>query len=176
MKHFLFLTLFLAMPFAAQSVNKEDPMRGYIVKVGDVAPDFTLNTPEGKTVKLSSLRGKVVMLQFTASWCGVCRKEMPHIETEIWQKHKNHKDFALYGIDREDTKEKVQKLVDFTKITYPILMDTDSEVFTKYAHSSAGITRNILIDRTGRIIMLTRLFNDEEFKTLCSAIEEELKH
>ena len=49
---------------------------GYIVKVGDMAPDFEMELTNGQKVKLSDLRGKVVMLQFTASWCGVCRKEM----------------------------------------------------------------------------------------------------
>ena len=58
--------------------------RQYLVKVGDMAPDFEMKLPDGSKVKLSSLRGKIVMLQFTASWCGVCRKEMPHIEKEIW--------------------------------------------------------------------------------------------
>lgn len=50
---------------------------GYIVKVGEPAPDFTITLTDGKQMKLSELSGKVVMLQFTASWCGVCRKEMP---------------------------------------------------------------------------------------------------
>ena len=59
---------------------------GYIVKVGEaVDPDlYQLTLTDGKQVTLSSLRGKVVMLQFTASWCGVCRKEMPFIEKDIW--------------------------------------------------------------------------------------------
>ena len=51
----------------------------YLVKVGDVAPDFSLPMTDGTTFTLSKQRGKVVMLQFTASWCGVCRREMPHI-------------------------------------------------------------------------------------------------
>ncbi len=61
--------------------------RQYLVKVGDMAPDFTMRLPDGQNVRLSDLKGKVVMLQFTASWCSVCRKEMPHIESDIWQKH-----------------------------------------------------------------------------------------
>lgn len=52
----------------------------YLVKVGDTAPDFTLPLTDGTTFTLSQQRGKLVMLQFTASWCGVCRREMPHIE------------------------------------------------------------------------------------------------
>ena len=47
------------------------------------------------------------VIDFTASWCGICRKEMPYIESDIWQKHKNNKDFILVGIDREETAEKV---------------------------------------------------------------------
>ena len=57
--------------------------RGYIVSIGENAPDFIL---EGKNV-IQENKGKVIMLQFTASWCSVCIKEMPYIEEEIWQKH-----------------------------------------------------------------------------------------
>ena len=74
---------------------------GYIVRVGEMAPDFTITLTDGKQVTLSSLRGKVVMLQFTASWCGVCRKEMPFIDKDIWLKPKDIADFALIGIDRD---------------------------------------------------------------------------
>jgi hypothetical protein len=62
--------------------------------VGDVAPDFSLPLTDGNTFTLSQQRGKVVMLQFTASWCGVCRREMPHIEKEIWQRHKEDPAFV----------------------------------------------------------------------------------
>ena len=57
-----------------QGVEAKADSTGYIVRVGDEAPDFTVTLTDGKQVTLSSLRGKVVMLQFTASWCGVCRK------------------------------------------------------------------------------------------------------
>ena len=60
------------------ALHAQQPMpdsNGYIVKVGDVAPDFEMMLTDGSRVKLSDLRGKVVMLQFTASWCSVCRKE-----------------------------------------------------------------------------------------------------
>ena len=81
---------------------------GYIVRVGDVAPELEMELTDGKKVKLSDLRGKVVMLQFTASWCGVCRKEMPFIESDIWQKHKANPNFALYGVDRDEPVETVK--------------------------------------------------------------------
>ena len=88
---------------ATEAVQADE--RGYIVKVGDQVPDFDLMMMDGTTLNIKELQGKVVMLQFTASWCGVCRKEMPHIESEIWQKLKGNPEFALYGIDLKETPE-----------------------------------------------------------------------
>lgn len=157
----------------AQEVTPDEV--GYIVKVGEQAPDFEMTLTDGQKVKLSSLRGKVVMLQFTASWCGVCRKEMPFIEKDIWQKHKNNTEFALYGIDRDEPLAKVKAFAKQTKITYPLGLDPGADIFAKYAERNAGITRNVLIGKDGRIVMMTRLFNEEEFVALCKKIDELLK-
>ena len=159
----------------AQSDNvANDPVtvyeHEYIVKVGDVAPDFTLKMTDGSTFTLSEQRGKVVMLQFTAGWCGICRAEMPHIESQIWQPHKDNKDFVLVGIDREETLEEILPFIEGVGTTYPIAMDTDADVFAMYALRNSGITRNILIDRDGRIVMLTRLFKEDEFAALVEKI------
>ncbi|MBF6627910.1 MAG: TlpA family protein disulfide reductase [Proteiniphilum sp.] len=144
----------------------------FLVKVGDIAPDFEMQLPEGGSMSLSSLRGKVVMLQFTASWCGVCRKEMPFIESRIWQRHKDHPAFALYGIDREEPAEKIDELRKATNVTYPIGLDPDAGIFGLYAEETAGITRNVIIDRDGKIVMLTRLFEEEEFNRMVETIDQ----
>ena len=149
--------------------------RGYIVNVGDMAPDFTLQTTDGKTFKLSDMRGKIVMLQFTASWCVVCRKEMPFIESDIWQKHKDNSNFCLMGVDRDEPLEKVLEFAKQTGITYPMTLDPGGDVFALYADRKAGITRNIIIDKSGKIVMLTRLYNEEEFAEMCKKIDELLK-
>ena len=147
---------------------------GYIVRVGDVAPELDMELTDGQKVKLSDLRGKVVMLQFTASWCGVCRKEMPFIESDIWQKHKANPNFALYGVDRDEPVETVLAFAEKTGVTYPIALDPGADHFAKYADRKAGITRNVLIDKEGKIVMLTRLYNEEEFAELCKKIDEML--
>ena len=147
---------------------------GYIVRLGDMAPDFEMELTDGQKVKLSSFRGKVVMLQFTASWCGVCRKEMPFIEKDIWQKHKENSNFALIGIDRDEPLETVIDFGKKTGITYPMALDPGANIFAKYADRQAGITRNVLIDKDGKIVMLTRLYNEEEFAALCKKIDEML--
>ena len=143
----------------------------YLVKVGDVAPDFTLSLTDGTEFTLSKNRRKVVMLQFTASWCGVCRKEMPFIERDIWLPNKDNKDFVLLGIDREEPLEDVKKFAESTGITYPMALDSKADVFASYAERKSGITRNILIDRDGRIVKLTRLYNEKEFGELVQAID-----
>ncbi len=142
----------------------------YIVKVGDVAPDFTLQMTDGSTFTLSEQRGKVVMLQFTAGWCGICRDEMPHIEREIWLPNKENKDFVLVGIDREEALEDILPFIEGVGTTYPIAMDTNADVFAQYALRESGITRNVLIDREGKIVMLTRKFKEDEFAALVEKI------
>lgn len=145
----------------------------YLVKVGDTAPDFTIREAGGKTYKLSDLRGKVVMLQFTASWCGVCRKEMPFIEEEIWIPGKKQ-GLAVIGIDRDEPEETVRKFAADMKITYPLALDPGAEIFGLYAEKQAGVTRNVIIDRNGKIIFLTRLFEREEFDGMKKIILAEL--
>lgn len=146
----------------------------YIVKVGDVAPDFTLELIDGSKFTLSEHRGKIIMLQFTAGWCGICRKEMPFIESEIWQRHKDNSNFVLVGIDREETKEEIIPFVEKVGTTYPIAMDINADVFSSYALRNSGITRNVLIDRDGKIVMLTRKFEEAEFKALVDKIDSML--
>jgi len=172
MKRIGFMIAFL---FALFLVNaQDDNSRGYIVKVGDMAPDFDMTLISGKKVKLSDYRGKVVMLQFTASWCGVCRKEMPFIEEEIWKLH-NKKDFALFGLDRDEPIETVKKFAKQMKVTYPLALDPGANIFGLFAHKEAGVTRNVIIDKDGKIVYLTRLFNRKEFDEMKKEIEALLK-
>ena len=149
--------------------------RGYLVEEGQVAPQFRMHLTTGDSLLLSDLKGKLVMLQFTASWCSVCRKEMPHIESEVWAKYKDNPRFALFGIDREEPLETVVKFAQQVGVTYPMVLDLDANIFGKYADLRAGITRNVIIDETGKIIMLTRLFNEEEFNAMVQLIDEKMQ-
>lgn len=158
------------------TIEAQADSTGYLVRVGQMAPDFNITLTDGKQVDLSTLRGKVVMLQFTASWCGVCRKEMPFIEKDIWLKNKNNPDFMLIGIDRDEPLDKVLAFMKSTGVTYPMGLDPNADIFAKYALRKSGITRNVLIGRDGKIIMLTRLYNEEEFSSLVKKIDEELKN
>jgi peroxiredoxin len=168
----LIILLFL-LPIFCFCQEKEDPK--HRVKIGDIAPDFVINYTDGKTCKLSELRGKVVMLQFTASWCSVCLKEMPFIESEIWQKYKNNKNFALIGIDLKEDTSLINKFTIKAGVTYPITLDPEGTKFDLYAEKDAGVTRNIIIDKNGKIVFLTRLFDRNEFDAMKEKIAELLK-
>ena len=148
----------------------EPDERGYIVKVGDESPDFKMQLIDGKTITKKDLIGKVAVLQFTASWCSVCRKEMPHLEKEVWQKFKA-KNFILIGVDRDEPLDVVQEFTKEIKVTYPMALDPGADIFALFAAREAGVTRNIVIDQTGKIAFLTRLFEEKEFKAMIAKID-----
>lgn len=171
-KNYVF-ALFLVFSLTLSAQEKPVYEHGYLVKVGDMAPDFTIREAGGRTYKLSDLRGKVVMLQFTASWCGVCRQEMPFIESEIW-KEKKQEGLAVIGIDRDEPLEKVLDFKNDMAVTYPLALDPGADIFGLYALKEAGVTRNVIIDRKGRIIFLTRLFDKPEFDRMKKVIFAEI--
>ena len=166
-----FISLALSLVGFAQTADD----RAYLVKVGDMAPNFSLKLTNDKTMKLLDLKGKVVMLQFTASWCSVCLKEMPFIERDIWQKYKSNPSFALVAIDRDEPLETVLKFAKSIPITYLIGLDPKADIFALYAQREAGITRNVIIDKSGKIVFLTRLYDEVEFKKMTEVIDGLLK-
>ena len=173
MKTILIAAFSMLLGFSAAVQAQTVYEHNYLVKVGDTAPDFTIREAGGESYRLSDLRGKVVMLQFTASWCSVCRKEMPFIQDEIWKPGKEQ-GLLVIGIDRDEPEETVKKFAADMKITYPLALDPGAEIFGLFAEKEAGVTRNVIIDRDGKIIFLTRLFEREEFDRMKEVIFAEL--
>jgi peroxiredoxin len=170
-----FLGVLLITNLFAQStaeIPKQEIPQEYefTVKIGDKIPDFSLTLSNGKKVASKDWRGKVVMLQFTASWCGICRKEIPFIHRDIWTKHKRNGNFLLFGVDRDEPLEKVKRYQKEMNIEYPLAVDQNADVFSLFADKKAGVTRNILIDKEGRIVFMTRLYKEKEFKELVKMI------
>ncbi len=172
MKNKLFYISFLSLLLiSACQTKKSEDTRGYIVKVGDKVPKFAMKLTTGESISISELKGKVVVLQFTASWCSVCRKEMPHLEKEVWQKFKDD-DFILIGVDYDEAMDKVIEFQKKMKTTYPMALDPNGDIFALFAHKKSGVTRNVVIDKNGKIVFLTRLFDKEEFETMKKTIRE----
>lgn len=166
------ITLILLAILYMQSSCSDN--RGYRVKVGEKAPQMQLTLLDGSTISNEDLKGKVVVLQFTASWCSVCREEMPHLEKEVWQQFKKD-NFIIIGIDLKEKKDKILPFIKQTGITYPVAMDSDGSVFEKYTLPKAGVTRNIVLDKDGKIIFLSRLYERKEFEEMIEVIKKELK-
>ncbi len=145
--------------------------RGYIVEVGDMAPDFKMEFTDGQKTKLSELRGQIVILQFTASWCSVCRLEMPHLEKDVWQKYKDQ-NVLLIGVDRDEPLETVIAFQKMIGTTYPLALDPGANIFGLFANKEAGVTRNVVIDKTGKIVFLTRLFEEKEYHEMLSVLKK----
>jgi peroxiredoxin len=111
------------------------------------APDFTLPTNSGENLRLSELRGNVVMLNFWASWCGPCRQEMPLLDA-MSQRY-SAAGFVLLGIDVEEDNTDAKKIVKNLKITYPILFDAENKVSKLYSVDTMPTT--VMVDKKGKI-------------------------
>ena len=146
--------------------------RGYIVQAGDPMPNFELTDLDGNEYSRESLMGTPYVLQFTASWCSVCRAEMPHLESEVWQAYKDREGgFVLLGVDYDEPLTQVRAFAEQMRVTYPMCPDDTGAVFHSIAAKKSGVTRNVVVDRQGNIAMLTRLFDEMEFERMVSVID-----
>ena len=137
--------------FAASSSSSESKVNYKAVPIlqpmkdNAPTPDFSLMTPEGKKLSLKDFRGKVVLLNFWASWCVPCREEMPAME-KLYQEYKQ-KNFVVLAVAVKDRKQDALDFVKELKLTYPIALDFDAQVGTLYG--AWGLPATYLIGPKG---------------------------
>ena len=111
------------------------------------APDFTLRTLNGPNLRLAEQRGRVVMVNFWATWCGPCRQEMPQLD-RLYQKYKSS-GFVLLGVNVDEDARKATDVAAKLGVTFPVLLDTDKAVSKLYDLSTMPST--VIIDRDGKV-------------------------
>lgn len=159
------LMLFFVGAHAQNSVEK--------VKIGDTMPQFTLNSDVYGQVTPSDLKGKVVLISLFATWCGPCQKELVEVQSTLYPKYKDNKNFRLLVIGREHTDADLTKYNARKKFTFPLYPDPKREVFSLFADQS--IPRAYLFGKDGKLIYTSTGYAPEEFQKLMDTIEEALK-
>lgn len=147
-----------------------------IVKIGDKAPDFSVEMLDDKIFNLSEMKGKVVLLNFWATWCGPCMKEFKEIPDKILKRFEGNPDFIFIPVSRGETHETVRKKMNQLKesgIDFPVGLDPDKAVYELYAKSY--IPRNYLMDKEGKVVLTSIGFEEKEFTELADMIEQLLK-
>lgn len=141
------------------------------VPVGANAPDFTLKTLNGPNMRLQEQRGKVVLVNFWATWCGPCRKEMPHLN-RIADKYKSS-GLVLLGVNIDEDVRNAAEVAGKLKVSFPVLLDTDKAVSKIYDLNSMPST--MVIDRSGKVRYVHRGYQDGYEDTYDQQIRELLK-
>lgn len=124
--------------------------------VGELAPDFTLRTTDGRAMRLAEQRGQVVMINFWASWCAPCRVEMPHLQ----RLHEQYRaaGFLLLGVSVDDDAARAVQAAQRAGVTFAVLLDTDKSVSARYDLRTMPST--VLVDRDGRLRHVHRGWRD----------------
>ncbi len=138
----LIIVLWLAV-FLRSAVSLEA-----LPQIGKPAPDFSLNDMSGKKVALSAYKGKVVILNFWATFCGPCKEEMPSLNNLFLALKKDG--LIVLAVSTDDSEKPVQSFVKAKGIAFPVLIDKDSQVFSDQ-YRVLGLPTTFIIDRDGVI-------------------------
>ena len=166
---FVFVVSLLVLGSLAR-VNAQEKVT--LVKVGDDVPEFVVEMFDGQKINIKDLKGKIVLINFWATWCPPCQEELKRVQKEIIDRFKG-KDFVFLAISREESKEQVKKFRERNGYTFPMGLDPERKIYSKFA--TATIPRNFIIDKKGKIVEIEVGYTKEAFAKMIEKLERLLK-
>lgn len=157
---------------ATEQAAQDETATTTLVKEGMQAPDFTVEMFDGSTQTLSSLKGKVVLVNFWATWCPPCREELKRVQQDLVERFAGE-EFVFIPISRGEERETVAAFREQMGYTFAMGLDPERKIYDLFA--SNFIPRNFLIDKEGKVLVASVGYEPEEFDALIAKIEEELK-
>lgn len=145
---------------------------GDVAKKGQDVSKFVFAVENGKKIKMSDYKGKIVFINFFANWCPPCKLEMPFLEKDVWLTHKNNKNFVMLAFGRGDDLAKVQKFQKDFNVTFPMYPDVSKAIYNNFA--TKYIPRNYII-KDGKIVYASTGFSEGEFKEMLELLNTLLK-
>ncbi len=165
MKYLLFSFLLVAQ------IGFSQTERDFKTNMGEEIPSFEFVTTDGENMSIDQLKGKVVLLNFYATWCGPCRKEMPILEEKLSAHFED--DLVILAIARGEDMETTQKFKKDTGYHFTFAPDPDKIVYSLFADKY--IPRNLVIDKTGKIIYQSTGFDNSKLDKMITTIKKNLK-
>ena len=140
-----FVGILVLLLFTVTACAGTGSIRSEGAKDGNQAPDFTLENLEGEKVSLNDFSGRVVLINFWATWCPPCRAEIPDIQA-AYQSHQKD-GLVVLGVNVGESREAVKPFVDQVQMTYPVLLDEARKVFKAYR--VFGLPMSVIVDQEG---------------------------
>ena len=166
---FVFVVSLLVLGSLAR-VNAQE--KETLVKVGDDVPEFVVEMFDGQKINIKDLKGKIVLINFWATWCPPCRKEFTRLQKDIVDRFEG-KDFVLLPVSIDDGEEAVREFMRKNGYEFPVAFDGDKKLYGMFAEKY--VPRNFIIGKDGKIAFQTVGYTPDEFDEMVRGIEALLK-
>ena len=153
------------------SVVQDDIAQTTLINAGDMAPNFTVEMLDGSKIELSSLRGKVVLISFWATWCPPCRQELAHLQEGVID-HFAGRDLVVLPISRGEERKTVEAFLKKMDYTFDVGLDKSQEIYRRYATNY--IPRSVVVGKDGKVVYVAVGYDAQIAKEVNAAIEAAL--